>query len=645
MQLGQVFERAAEFDIVHSHVYCYALPFARLTSTPIVQTFHILPTPDFVRYCRLYPECRNVLISEFQRSSFGDVPVAGVIYNGIDTKAFPFCAEPGSYLAFLGDMRADKGPLEAIRVARATSVPLKLAGPRTEYFEEFVRPEVDGDSVTYAGEVGPCRRRSRCSAALSACCSSRPPGESCPLVVLESLACGTPVLAIRHGPMTELMKDGCGILVDRSRRHGRASAEADAPRPWRHPTRSRHPVRRGAGWWTTTSPSTNGPSRVAALMSTPRRPTLILAGIVGRYPVGGVTWCALHYIAGFQRLGYDVFYLEDTGECGYDPVSNGITKDPAYAVRYIRKQPGPGRPGAELDLRRPSRALPRVRPGPRRGGVQERRRDGEPLGRMLVRAPGVRRAPEDLHRHGSRVHPAGPRRRGACLVSRLLRVPGHALHLRAQRRAARLSAARHPLPVAPDRAAARARVLARDGGAAARSVHHHPELAHRELRYEQGQGRRRPADARPAGAKRTGDPPRDRRAGATGPPAGTRLGPDRRRRRHHRPGGVSTVHPGVAGGAGLRQGDVRGDTQRVVQRPHAVLPGDGTAGARPGHRVRRTSCRAARASSPSPPRRICSTGSSASSPTRAPQPPSPEIAEECFAADTVVARLLNRGLR
>ena len=64
---------------------------------------------------------------------------------------------------------------------------------------------------------------------------------------------------------------------------------------------------------------------------------LILAGIIGRYPVGGVTWCALHYIAGFQGLGYEVFYFEDTGECGFDPMTNGISTDPAYATRYIRR--------------------------------------------------------------------------------------------------------------------------------------------------------------------------------------------------------------------------------------------------------------------------------------------------------------------
>ncbi len=68
------------------------------------------------------------------------------------------------------------------------------------------------------------------------------------------------------------------------------------------------------------------------------RKRLVLAGIVGRYPVGGVTWCALQYIAGFQRLGYDVFYLEDTGECNFDPIQNAIATDPAYALDYIRRE-------------------------------------------------------------------------------------------------------------------------------------------------------------------------------------------------------------------------------------------------------------------------------------------------------------------
>jgi hypothetical protein len=58
---------------------------------------------------------------------------------------------------------------------------------------------------------------------------------------------------------------------------------------------------------------------------------------MGRYPVGGVTWCALHYLAGLRRLGYELFYLEDTGECGYDPVANGLATDPSYSTRYLRR--------------------------------------------------------------------------------------------------------------------------------------------------------------------------------------------------------------------------------------------------------------------------------------------------------------------
>jgi hypothetical protein len=67
------------------------------------------------------------------------------------------------------------------------------------------------------------------------------------------------------------------------------------------------------------------------------RRRLVLAGIIGRYPVGGVTWCSLQYIAGLQKLGYEVFYLEDMAECPYDPIANGLTTDPSYSVRYIAR--------------------------------------------------------------------------------------------------------------------------------------------------------------------------------------------------------------------------------------------------------------------------------------------------------------------
>ena len=65
------------------------------------------------------------------------------------------------------------------------------------------------------------------------------------------------------------------------------------------------------------------------------RPRIVLAGILGRFPVGGVAWCALHYIAGLHDAGFDVFYVEDTGECNFDPDANAVATDPAYALGYI----------------------------------------------------------------------------------------------------------------------------------------------------------------------------------------------------------------------------------------------------------------------------------------------------------------------
>src|SRR3954451_3638035 len=62
---------------------------------------------------------------------------------------------------------------------------------------------------------------------------------------------------------------------------------------------------------------------------------ILFAGIIARYPFGGVTWCSLMYLLGLRALGHDVWYVEDTGECGFDPVQNALVKDPAYGVNYL----------------------------------------------------------------------------------------------------------------------------------------------------------------------------------------------------------------------------------------------------------------------------------------------------------------------
>lgn len=211
MQLGLVYAHAAEFDVIHSHVYCYALPFTRLVRTPTVHSFHICPTPDFVRFCAMFRDQEFVLISEFQRQFFGDLPIADVVPNGIDTAAFPFQPRTGRYLAFIGDFHPDKGPVEAIRLARSAGVPIRLAGPDTEYFRTAVAPELDGDAE-YVGEVDHEGKVELLSDALGLV--FLPLGlEACPLVLLESMACGTPVLGLRRGPVPELCPEGTASVL------------------------------------------------------------------------------------------------------------------------------------------------------------------------------------------------------------------------------------------------------------------------------------------------------------------------------------------------------------------------------------------------------------------------------------------------
>lgn len=212
MQLGLVYEHAAELDVIHSHVYCYALPFTRLVKTPTVHSFHICPTPDFVRFCAMFPEQEYVLISEFQRRFFGDLRISDVVHNGIETAAFPFQPRAGRHLVFIGDFHPDKGPLEAIGVARAAGVPIRLAGPDTEYFRAVIAPELDGRDVEYVGEVDHEGKVALLSDALALI--FLPLGlEACPLVLLESMACGTPILGLRQGPVPELSPEGMASIL------------------------------------------------------------------------------------------------------------------------------------------------------------------------------------------------------------------------------------------------------------------------------------------------------------------------------------------------------------------------------------------------------------------------------------------------
>ncbi len=204
---AQAFERAGEFDLIHSHAYHFALPFTRLVSTPVVHTYHVEMDQDVLAAYRRYPEAHLVAVSQWQRSTLPDLPVAEVIPHGIDVAAFPFRAGAGGHLLFLGRMIEDKGPLEAVRLARELGLPLVLAGPGSEYFEEHVRPLVDGEQISYVGRVG-LKQRGELLARAGALLLPLTYPEPFGLVMVEAMACGTPVVACSLGAVPELVQDG-----------------------------------------------------------------------------------------------------------------------------------------------------------------------------------------------------------------------------------------------------------------------------------------------------------------------------------------------------------------------------------------------------------------------------------------------------
>jgi glycosyltransferase involved in cell wall biosynthesis len=252
--LGEVWRRLDEFDVVHTHLDFFGFPMASASASPVVTTLHgRLDLPQLAPLFQHFGDVPLVSISDAQRAPVPQARWVATVYHGIDLGEYTFVPNTGQYLAFLGRIAPEKGIDVAIRVAQRAGLPLRIAARRPlpymddpevrkdwVYFEQVLQPLLSGPDVELVGEVSGKAKDAFLRNAAALLFPIQWP-EPFGLVMVEALACGTPVVALRAGSVPEVIEDGVtgfirdseGELVEAVQRLGeldRARCRAEAER-------------------------------------------------------------------------------------------------------------------------------------------------------------------------------------------------------------------------------------------------------------------------------------------------------------------------------------------------------------------------------------------------------------------------------
>ena len=214
LHIAHLMQQADKFDLIHNNFDFMPLAFTPLIKTPVVTTIHGFSSNKIVPvYQRFAPFNHYVSISYSDRCP--DLPYLANVYNGLKVENFDFQKTPKDYLLFFGRIHPDKGTFESIQIAHRSQRKLIISGLIQDevYFREKVEPWVDGEKVVYVGNSGPEKRNELLGNAWALLHPIRF-DEPFGLSVVESMLCGTPVIAFDRGSMPEVIKsDQTGFLV------------------------------------------------------------------------------------------------------------------------------------------------------------------------------------------------------------------------------------------------------------------------------------------------------------------------------------------------------------------------------------------------------------------------------------------------
>ena len=229
--MAKAVEMENDFDVIHTHIGPVAFYFSDLMKTPIVETIHspvyempkkYLPKKNIQnRYLkdklRRYKKAYHTFVSKNQKKNAFLKNNNVVVHNGIDLEEFKFKKESQDYFLYLGYITPDKGAHLAVRAARRARVKLKLAGSYRyceKYFEEEIKPYLKKGQIEYVGVVNPIQRNKLLGGAKAILVPvqwEEPFG----LIMIEAMACGTPVIGFNRAAVPEIVKDGkTGFIVE-----------------------------------------------------------------------------------------------------------------------------------------------------------------------------------------------------------------------------------------------------------------------------------------------------------------------------------------------------------------------------------------------------------------------------------------------